>query len=148
MGNEFERNEFCIKLKCYLIYENGFTINEFGDYGTTHIYPKPIYLIQYLSRMHTIFLKIRNCTNCSKMQIIEMLSDYYHTGINAHLFKRVNQSILMSQINYVILRIGLSGITHLSGPPLSIKLDYAAITLNPEEFKNFFIREVIEQNIE
>ncbi len=109
-----------------------------------HIYPGAKYIPAYLDRMQELMKKIRGCESCSRHELVSYIADYYHTGVNAHLFLRANQSLLMSQINYMLLRIGLSGV-----PPLRVggqKLDTMALLMGSERFKKYFIEEVLEHS--
>lgn len=117
-----------------------------SNYNWMHEYPEVEYFDQYLKRMHNIILQIKTCEGCSRLQIIDLLADYYHTGINAHFFNRVNHSLLMSQVNYILKRIGLQGMIHASLPPLKLRIDGAAIIMSSTKFKEFFESEVIAQH--
>lgn len=108
-----------------------------------HEYPDPQYIGLYLKNMHAIYLKIVNCTGCSRLQIIDLLAEYYQVGINAHLFARGNHSLLMAQVNTILLSIGLNGLKHSSQYPLNLRMDAAALIMNPDRFKDFFRQEVI-----
>jgi len=112
-----------------------------------HRYPDSKHMMHYISRMQKLITQIRGCESCSREQVVLLVADYYHTAVNAHLFPRVNQSMLMSQVNYILRRIGLRGLKHASLPPLSLRLDAAAIGMSREPFLQFFLRQIIEQQI-
>jgi hypothetical protein len=146
-GNE-PINKIETSIKINNIPKKAFPKNNIGKpgMGIIHEYPNPKYLTTYLNQMFVYLKKIRGCTNCSRLEIIGHLVDYYYTGINAHLFSRVNQSLLMTQVNYILRRIGINGVKHSSLPPFSMKLDIAAITMSHEDFRVFLINEIINQN--
>ena len=43
---------------------------------------------------------------------LDALANYYQLGINCHLFSRVNNSLLMAQVNALLRTEGLIGIGH------------------------------------
>jgi hypothetical protein len=67
------------------------------------------------------------------------LSDYLHTCCCTHLFHRANFSLFMTQVNFVLERMGLKPIAHGY-------LDYAAMCLGYEEFRELFTSAVAAQN--
>ncbi len=121
--------------------------NEFAEYDWKHTYAKSENLIYYLKSMHQTLMQIKNCGSCSQRQVLKLIAQYYHTGINGHLFERVNQSLLMSQVNAMMLLMGLQGLPHLSRPPLSIRIDMAALIMSSEKFCDFFIAEVLDHSL-
>lgn len=120
--------------------------NEITDEISYHHYPDPEFLPIYIGRMHELIVQIRTCARCSRLAIVKLLAGYYHVGINAHIFNRVNHSLLMSQVNYILFRIGVSGVLHATLPPQSLRIDAAAITMSTEKFINFFVEEIQRQN--
>lgn len=120
-------------------------VNDFAKYVWNHYYPSPAHFTLYLKAMHRVMFKIRNCENCTQVQVLELLADYYHIGVNAHLFKKVNHSLLMVQINGILLQMGLSPISHLAGPPLDMRIDLVALMLSTENFRPVFMNEILKQ---
>ncbi len=116
--------------------------NTIGSVEWFHEYPGVDQLPVYLSAMHQLLEKIKSCKSCSESEVLGLISDYYYTGINAHFFFRVNQSLLMSQVNYLLLKRGYSGLSHHSRSELKIPIDGAALIMNSENFKKFFKREI------
>jgi len=112
--------------------------------GVGHRYPAFFHQHLYINRMAEIMGHIENCLlrthpSTPLNDVLVLLADYYQVGINAHLFERVNNSLLMNQMNYFLHYIGLRGISHGS-------LDYLALYKVPEDFRGIFIKAVIERN--
>jgi hypothetical protein len=105
-----------------------------------HVYPGAKYIPQYVERMQERIMRIRKCDSCSRKEILGYIADYYHAGINAHLFLRANQSLMMSQVNYMLLRMGLNGIPPTA--PDGQKLDTMALFLSGERFRKYFLEQV------
>jgi len=109
-----------------------------------HKYPRFYYQELYLDRMSDLMKEIENCLlrSCpgkSNREILNTIADYYQTGINAHLFLRVNNSLLMNQVNYLLRYMDLKGISHEA-------LDYLALYKVPGDFREAFIRAVERRN--
>lgn len=62
---------------------------------------------------------------------LRALGAYYHVAINAHLFPRVNNALLMAQVNEVLRRRAMAPVSHGL-------LDHVAFVLPTEEFVKFF----------
>lgn len=109
-----------------------------------HRYPPFFTQPLYLDRMSQIMGHIENCLlrthpNTPLRDVIILIADYYQVGINAHLFARVNNSLLMAQVNYLLHFAGLRGIAHGA-------LDYYALYKVPADFRAIFVRAVLERN--
>lgn len=124
----------------------GLPVNDFSGKTLYHAYPNPKYYPYYLRTMQQLMFKIRNCNNCSQEQVLSYLADYYHAGTNAHLFPRTNHSLLMAHVNVIMMQMGLSPLPHWLGEPISLRIDIAALMVNPEKFRKMFIQEVARQN--
>ncbi|MBK7963562.1 MAG: hypothetical protein IPK04_21610 [Bdellovibrionales bacterium] len=68
-----------------------------------------------------------------------MLAEYYQTLLTSHAFVFTNQSLYMNQVNYLLKLNGFTPLYHGV-------IDFWSMTLQKEEFKRFFIDEVIEQH--
>jgi hypothetical protein len=109
-----------------------------------HTYPRFYYQKYYLDRMSDIMVHIENCIlrthpSTPLHDVLILVADYYQVGINAHLFYRVNNSLLMNQVNYFLHMLGLRGIPHGH-------LDYLALYKIPTDFRSIFIDAVKERN--
>lgn len=111
-----------------------------------HQFPDARYLGYYLDRMGLLMSQIRSCDSCSRLQLIEKLADYYHVAINSHAFPRVNQSLFMSQVNYILRRAGIKGLRHASPGPAGERLDALALVLGGDEFRRYFVHQVLNDN--
>lgn len=110
-----------------------------NNFSWMHEYPSPEFVPHYIGAMHDTLKQIKNCTNCDRLKLASLISDYYYTGINAHIFERVNQSLLMGQVNYLLLKFGFHGLSHRSETALPITFDGAALIMGAEKFKKFFL---------
>ena len=70
---------------------------------------------------------------------VPLLAEYYHLGINSHLFERVNNSLLMAQVNHVLHDKELLGIPHGN-------LDHHAIVTGWPRFSELFAEQVRRRN--
>ncbi|MES2855132.1 MAG: hypothetical protein V4692_04680 [Bdellovibrionota bacterium] len=111
-----------------------------------HSFSQPEYIPVYFERMHEIALRIRACKACSLAELAPLLGEYYHVGINAHIFDRVNTSILMAQVNYHLIRNGHRGIQHTIARPFPTRIDAYAFLLTTEAFIEAFVGEVARAN--
>ncbi|MFW9901096.1 MAG: hypothetical protein ACFFDY_07380 [Candidatus Thorarchaeota archaeon] len=114
--------------------------------GLHIIYPDGKYIPLYFSKMNEKLSQLRNLSACnSNFQqstsntILHNLAIYYHLGITLHAFKRINQSLLMSQINYLLKYNGFNFIYHDN-------LDFIALFMDTKDFCNFFSRYVLSNN--
>ncbi len=96
-------------------------------------YPHASILRRYIRRMEILMTEIRATT--SNEQLFALLAEYYQLGIAAHLYDRVNSSLYMTQINYILMSRGLRGISHRD-------LDFLALTRSTEEFIPLFVRDI------
>ena len=103
-----------------------------GDSGK-HYYPVNHQVGLYLELAHKQFVEVIELMkrNAPQDKILIAVADYYHTVINGHLFSRVNNSLLMGEINIILKRIGLKEVTHG-------KLDLYAIGIDYPEFRTYF----------
>jgi hypothetical protein len=109
-----------------------------------HQYPAFFRQSLYLDRMSQIMGHIENCLlrahpDIPLRDVVGLIADYYQVGINAHLFPRVNNSLLMTQANCLLRFAGLRGIPHGA-------LDYYALYKVPADFRAIFSRAVLARN--
>ncbi|MDB5038736.1 MAG: hypothetical protein JWQ35_2264, partial [Bacteriovoracaceae bacterium] len=109
-----------------------------------HFFPRPAFLIFYRTRLSSLMNEIRSLSPAdskNRPQFVRLLSNYYHVAINSHLFYRVNNSIFMSHVNYILEAYGLRGISHGY-------LDYYAFIKSSDQFYGMFLASVRKQNPE
>jgi len=105
-------------------------------------YPGSQYLSSYRESSYHSYTKVLSYTRDSLIKLgldrevaienaLRALADYYHTSINAHFFRATNQSILMSEINTILFRLGLSQRNHG-------ELDHWALQMDYDEFRILF----------
>jgi hypothetical protein len=96
----------------------------------------------FLERMETQMAKLRAFplfdahandafNRAKKKEFLDLLCNYYQVGINAQLFKRINNSLLMTQVNYFLMLRGFKAVAHG-------QLDNAAFFLDSPDFRKFF----------
>jgi hypothetical protein len=108
--------------------------------GVAHIYPDhaatQIYLGLTYERYQDVVSAVRafnaNSSAANLNKSLEALSDYYHTAINGHLHGRVNNSILMGEVNTVLKNLGLKPVAHG-------QTDIAAISMDYQVFRQYFL---------
>jgi hypothetical protein len=101
-----------------------------------HFYPTPDGMAAYRSAAGAKLVAIRaEFDALDGDRLIDRIAEYYYVAGNAHFFPRVNNSMLMSQVNYLLLRKGMSGISHGY-------LDYVAACVPLETFKRVFAEAV------
>jgi len=100
-------------------------------------YPNAKYLNKYIDRMDVLMDEIRaiNVNTSNKTKLLNTLAEYLQLGVVAHPFKRVNFSMLMGQVNYILKLHGFNGISHGL-------LDYAGLINDTVSFKKLFIQAV------
>lgn len=130
--------------------ENAFVILGNEWLVSPHRVPMPGEISSYLDRGEKTMAELRNKYFLGKLQkfgkgtkeeevFLNLISDYYQVMINSHAFVRVNQSMLMNQINHMLYTYGYQPLYHGH-------IDYWAMALPHLEFRRFFIDEVREQD--
>jgi hypothetical protein len=71
--------------------------------------------------------------------LLQALATYFHLGIHAHAFVRINQSLLMAQVNYILMLNRFRPVYHGYA-------DLAAAFLDTGDFRDYFMRYVSEYN--
>lgn len=90
-----------------------------------------------LSELKLILLSKQLGNKANIKKYLELLINYYQIGICIHPFKRINQSLFMAQLNYLLTLIGLKPVFHGN-------LDYAAFSLPTNLLADFFINYVFK----
>lgn len=105
-----------------------------GSTGTVFSYsfPAPLALKAYYKKAGKILDRIRDERERPWSDSTrDELALYFHVATNAHFFRRVNNAILMAQVNSILISKGLK-------PMIHGYLDYAAFLLPFEPFKALF----------
>jgi hypothetical protein len=118
--------------------------NEVFENYITHHYPAARDLPKLRDAMTKVMDDMRNYgPNLSHAKtwpgLSENLAEYLYLGIHAHPFEAGNYSLVMSQVNYILERAGLRGISHAN-------LDYIGISEQFDDFKKAFLTSVSEVN--
>lgn len=107
--------------------------------GGEHHPPSSKHIDEYFKYAQTLMEKIRKIKPGEDQEtLITLLSDYYHVMISAHPYFRVNNSMIMSHVNYILKRHGLKPLSHTD-------MDFWANTLSTPEFRRFFRDEINDQ---
>ena len=112
----------------------------------TRTFLAPERIREACSQMLSELMKARRCESCSISELSVSLARYYWIAAAAHPFPRVNNSIFMSHINYVLMRFGHRGIDHAARQPFHLRLDAYALLLPFEQFSEIFVAEVARAN--
>ncbi|MHA1437966.1 MAG: hypothetical protein ACTSPD_10350 [Promethearchaeota archaeon] len=99
--------------------KSGHTIEDVGD-GLKLYFPDIVYVDFYLGRMAQIMALISSSypfIRCSGTrdeidQLLNLLGWYIHLFVICHPFEKVNFSLCMTQVNYILIRLGHQGISH------------------------------------
>lgn len=102
-----------------------------------HRYADAKYIPIYIARMEMTMLAIRKLyfeprTPENTLAIVKLLAHYHQLFINALPFGRVNNSIAMGHINYLLIELGLNPVTHGD-------LDFVALVVSSARYENIFI---------
>jgi hypothetical protein len=87
--------------------------------GFDIVHPDGKYIPMYFSKMEECLDVLRYLT-CECMPsgdrrrdlLLRALATYFHLGIHAHAFVRINQSLLWSQVNYILMLNGYQPVHH------------------------------------
>ncbi len=69
--------------------------------------------------------------------LLQVLATYFHLGIHSHSFVRINQSLLWSQVNYILMLNGFKPVHHGNA-------DLVAAFLDDKDFCDYFSEYVFE----
>jgi hypothetical protein len=97
----------------------------------------PTYLTRMSQLMNSVLDEIHGKRNLQKM--ISDLADYHQLFSIAHPFVRVNNSIALSQVNYVLELLKLNGIAHG-------ELDHWSMYLDSTDYRKMFWNLIASQN--
>ena len=113
-------------------------------FGIMH--PDGKYIPLYFSKMDECLSLIRYLSSEIEMRgykdrnsLLQVLATYFHLGIHAHAFVRINQSLLMAQVNYILMLNRFRPVCHGY-------VDLAAAFLDTGYFCNYFMHYVSEYN--
>ena len=88
-----------------------------------HTYPPTS--IPYLEPMFEIYRELLKMpTGAKDPRVLENIARYYHYGINAHLFHRINNSLLMIQVNNFLELQGWRGGYHRDLDVYAVNMDF------------------------
>ncbi len=105
-----------------------------------HTFSKHPDLVFFLDEMGRKMEQIRSLIQQGLgVEMIDLLSDFIHLGVNAHPFNIGNFSPIMAQANWLLAKIGLRGISHGN-------LDYRAFVVDHETFRNEYRVELRKEN--
>ena len=105
------------------------------------VYPEFTYVRQYLQLMEEEMTFIKESLNkplYDRSSILRSLARYYHLGLLAHPFLRVNNSILMMQVNAILLTLKMTPVFHGVH-------DYVIRHLNTSEAVSYMEKVFIEE---
>ena len=107
------------------------------DHVTYYQYPKASDVPLYLAQMDLALVEIKAKLKQEPVSpdILKPLARYYQLGIIGHPFFRVNNSLLMSQVNTVLIRAGMTPVSHG-------ELDYLVRVLSSGPAETLFIKHV------
>lgn len=109
-------------------------------------HPDGSHIPLYFSRMEQCLALIQQVSantdangNEDRDLLLQALATYFHLGIHAHAFVRINQSLLWAQVNYVLMLNRLRPVHHGY-------VDLAAAFLNIGSFRDYFKRHILAHN--
>jgi hypothetical protein len=108
--------------------------------GAHHYFPHPTTVAAYrrlaTERLVEAWTAVKHAAGAlpgsrAQRDAIRALADYYHTVINGHLFVRVNNSLVMTEVNSLLKHMGLKEVEHGH-------LDIFAFNLGYSDFRDYF----------
>lgn len=107
-----------------------------------HEVPSPESINQYISHGQKLMNQIKTLMkqrsqfrgadlNQIDSLILNQLSDYYQIMINAHPFVRINHSLFMNQVNFILNQLGRNNLSHT-------EMDWLAMALDSQQFRKLF----------
>ena len=115
-----------------------FTTNSSAPRYRLMVFPKGKNLKSYEQVLNSKMSNLKN--NGSKMsddEFLDEVAEFYHTGINGHIFEKGNNSLMMTQINVMLKDRGLRHISHG-------RLDFNAFSQNLDDFKGTFKEAILD----
>jgi|GEM_PF-5760166 len=117
--------------------------NEIFSQYITHHYPSPRDVPKIISAMAEIMneLKLHSSAITPKTWPVffELVAEYCYLGIHAHPFEAGNFSLIMSHVNYILVRNGFQGISHEN-------LDYIGLSEHFAEFRKILQTQIADAN--
>ena len=107
--------------------------------GGTHCYPAGTGLKYYYKEMHRTAKEALELidSGATKRQVLEKIAEHYQYAANARPYGQINNSLFMNEVNTLLKRAGMDTM------PQGI-LDIAAMHLQPDAFKKYFIDQYFE----
>jgi hypothetical protein len=111
--------------------------------GFDIVHPDGKYIPLYFQKMAECinYIRLLHSKSVEDGMMLRALATYFHLGIHSHTFVRINQSLLWSQVNYILMLDGYVPVHHGH-------VDLAAAFLNTYHFYNFFERYVSSKNLD
>ena len=111
--------------------------------GFDIVHPDGKYIPLYFQKMAECinFMRLLHSKSVDDGMTLRALATYFHLGIHSHAFVRINQSLLWSQVNYILMLNGYVPVHHGH-------VDLAAAFLNTYHFCSFFERYVSSKNLD
>lgn len=114
--------------------------------GYDIVHPDGKYIPLYFAKMGECMTFMRYLladtkpkTTGQRELMLRVLATYFHLGIHAHAFVRINQSLLWSQVNYLLMLSGRQPVHHGY-------VDLVAAFLDTDHFCNYFIRYISDHS--
>lgn len=109
--------------------------------GFDIIHPDGKHIPLYFQKMSECidFLRLPHSKSGENGMALRALGTYFHLGIHSHAFVRINQSLLWSQVNYILMLNSYVPVHHGH-------VDLAAAFLDTCHFCNYFERYVSSKN--
>jgi|GEM_PF-3427001 len=98
--------------------------------ATRHYYPSSVHLDAYFKQGAKLLDQLKTAKRGSP-EAMNHIADYYQVMANALPFENINNSLFMSQTNYLLSEYGFKPMSHGY-------LDHLAQRLNPEQFRKAF----------
>lgn len=102
--------------------------------GTKHYYPEYDYTEKYIKEMYRTSQNVLDLISKSAGEeaILKALAEHYQYAANARLYRHINNSLFMNEVNTLLKKAGMRTMSHGI-------LDHAAQRLQPEAFEKLFI---------
>lgn len=120
--------------------------NQIYQHTILHQYPRHEVKPLILKAMSDTMLELRSLASpkhehdsATLQRALDLVSRYIYLGAHTHLFESVNMSMIVSQVNYVLSRFNLNGIS-------SGTLDFRAMYEQFPEFDSFVRKELLKSN--
>lgn len=119
-------------------------LNEISENYITHHYPAARDLPLILEAMEMVMRELRQQAsrgqNKAWPKFFRCLAEYLYLGIHAHPFESGNFSLIMSEVNFILMHNNLRGLGHGH-------LDFLGLSVPFEEFQNSMMKRLFEVNL-